>query len=173
MKKTLVLREMSDPANDLRFLSAKLPIKRENKTTPYLGVIKIPEHDYRRDRRRLAESHWYRINEVVQVSKIMANKSMSFHEYKFLQTKDLRTPMELADLTKTQKSHCKTVLQQILRHWRLYIVSETHDKMGVGDKYLFFAIEADEYNRSELHNICRRIDLFMNHHIRTFTLESA
>ena len=46
MKKITVLREMADPLNDMRFLSLKLPIKRETKTTPYLGVIEIPEHDY-------------------------------------------------------------------------------------------------------------------------------
>ena len=171
MKKITVLREMADPLNDMKFISIKLPIKRETKTHPYRGVIEIPKHDYQRDRKALAESHWYRINEVVQVSKIMASKSYSFHSYKFLQTKDLRTPMELSDLHKIQKSHHNTVKQQIQIHWREYIISETQDKMA--DKYNFFAIETEEYLKGELHSILRRMDLFISHHIRTFAMESA
>jgi hypothetical protein len=41
----------------------------------------------------------------------MANKSYSFHEYKFLQTKNLTKPMELALFYKTQLSHHNTVKQ--------------------------------------------------------------
>jgi hypothetical protein len=111
MKKTLLLRDMADESNDWKFIKMKLPIKREVKTIPQLGVVVIPTHDYFTDRAKLAEMHWYKSSEVVQVSKIMANKSYSFQEYKFLQTKDLKKPMELNFFFKTQQSHHNTVKQ--------------------------------------------------------------
>jgi hypothetical protein len=53
MKKTLLLRDMADPENDWRFIKLRLPIKREVKIIPYLGVAEIPDHEYQNDRRRL------------------------------------------------------------------------------------------------------------------------
>jgi hypothetical protein len=69
----------------------------------------IPAHPYKSNRRSLLDNHWYRITEVVQVNKILAAKSHSFHELKYLQTKGLEMPMELSTLYKNQINHHNSI----------------------------------------------------------------
>lgn len=170
MKSCVVLRKMQNPENDNSFELMRLPVKRSTKEVPYFGTISIPDHQYSKTRKRILERHWYRIPEVVQVNKIMSSKCYSFQDFRFLLTHNLEMPLELSSFYKTQSSHHSSMRQQILIHWREYLISETQDKMA--EKYNFFAVDSEQYMMSDLHLVLRRMDIVMNTHIRNFSQTS-
>lgn len=46
MKKCVILKEMEDPANFMKFERLKVPIRLSKKTSPYFGVVRCPKYDF-------------------------------------------------------------------------------------------------------------------------------
>lgn len=46
MKKCVILKEMEDPANFMKFDRLKVPIRLSKKTSPYFGVVRCPKYDF-------------------------------------------------------------------------------------------------------------------------------
>jgi dynein heavy chain len=168
MKQTIIQRKMMDPSNDLEFASLNLRVRRKAKHFPYYGTIHIeyPEDSFMQYRHKVDAAHWYRLSSVVYVNKILAAKCYHFMEYRYLQTDQLKRPMELSTLYKAQSTHHAAMRQQISIHWREYLISETQDKMS--HEHNFFAVDQDEYRQSALHRVLRRLDLFMNSYMSEF-----
>ncbi|OMJ85003.1 hypothetical protein SteCoe_13780 [Stentor coeruleus] len=170
MKKWIILLRMRDPNNDGEFIAKRIVIRRPKYIAPYYGTLRIPMHPYIKNRKKVEEIHWYRMPEVVQVNKITAAKCYSFLEYRFLEIEFPHMPMELNALYNVEKNHFMAIRQQIAIHWREFLISETQDKMA--EKYNFFAVDSEEYENSELHNVLRRIDLIVNTYVRAFSSKS-
>ena len=170
MKKCIVLLKMQNPKYDEEFLQKKIKVRRETKVVPEIGTVAIPQHPFSKNRRKLEENHWYRIPEAVQVNKILSAKCHSFQDFRYLQTKDLETPMSLKNLYNVQRAHHQAIRQQISIQWREFIISETQDKMA--EKFNFFAVDHDDYVQTGLHSLLKRMDYVMNTHVRNFIRNS-
>jgi len=167
MKQCIVLRKMQDPENDSEFQSARIPIRRKVKTVPEFGTIGIVyETPFAKTQKLLLVHHWYRMKDVVQVNKTLSSKCYQFQELRLLQTTDLKMPMELSTFHSLQSTFQNISMQQVLIHWRDFLISETQDKMS--SIFNFFAVDTEEYGAGELRKILKHMDYIVNTHLREF-----
>ena len=104
MKKCIVLKEMQDSSNHVKFNKLKIPIRLPKRTAPYYGVVHCPKPDFTfvHQLEEITKLHYSSDPDLVGMTKIFTKKCIDFLEFRYMNTNKpvLKLPRELTDLVK-------------------------------------------------------------------------
>lgn len=169
MKKCIVLKEMQDPANFVKFTKLKVPIRVNKKTNPYFGVVRCPKYEFDAYQNEILRLHWCSKPEVALMTNVLATKCIEFQQHRFMQTnkKVLKLPQELDKLKAMQDSHHQAIKQNIKLQWREYLLGEMNKALN--QKYNFYDYDDIKfYDASDLKKIIVRFEQILNTFLREF-----
>lgn len=100
MKKCVILKEMEDPANFMKFQRMKIPIRLTKKTSPYFGVVRCPKYNFIYNLEEIQNQHFSSDDDLVAMTRVFIQKSIEFQEQRFMNTdrEILKLPRELKEL---------------------------------------------------------------------------
>lgn len=100
MKKCVILKEMENPLNHVKFNRMKIPIRLSKKTSPYFGVVRCPKYNFNSVYQQIGAEHFSSDEDLVTMTRIFIQKCIDFQAQRLMNTNKstLKLPRELKDL---------------------------------------------------------------------------